>query len=95
MQQCETPDQAAAYFSALPNGTSLTASYTDSNDSSDVSGDAIVVNTPPTAVNNNRSIGVDKQAIGNVITEFVLLIQAGTLFPARILYTVEGSSPMR
>ena len=65
----QTADQAAAYFSALPNGTSLTASYTDSNDSSDVSGDAIVVNTPPTAVNNNRSIGVDKQAIGNVITD--------------------------
>ena len=60
---------AAAYFAALPNGVVLTARYTDPNDSTDSSSDAIVVNTPPTAVNNSLNIGMDKQATGNAITD--------------------------
>ena len=65
----QSPAQAAAYFAALPAGTALTATYTDVSDSTDVSSDAIVVNTPPTAVDNSQSIGIDKQAAGNVIID--------------------------
>ena len=60
---------AATYFATLPNGASLTATYTDATDSSDSSSDAILVNSAPTAVVNSQSIGIDKQATGNVITD--------------------------
>lgn len=65
----QTAAQAAAYFAALPSGTALTANYTDPNDSTDSSSDAIVVNTPPTARANSQFIGMDKQATGNIITD--------------------------
>ena len=60
---------AATYFATLANGINLTATYTDASDSSDTSSDAILVNSAPTAVANSRSIGVDKQATGNLITD--------------------------
>ena len=65
----QTDVQAAGYFASLPNGASLTVDYTDPNDSTDTSSDAIVVNTPPQAVDNNRTVGLDKQVTGNVITD--------------------------
>lgn len=60
---------AAAYFTNMAGGTSLSATYVDANDSSDSSTDTIVVNSAPIAVDNNKTVAIDKQATGNAITD--------------------------
>ncbi|WP_201493700.1 beta strand repeat-containing protein, partial [Rubrivivax sp. A210] len=64
-----TRNAAAAYFTAMPAARTLVASYQDWNDASDTSTASITVNSPPVAAANPRSIGMDKQATGNAISD--------------------------
>ena len=60
---------AAAYFTNMPNGSTLAANYADPSDAADVSSDSIVINRAPDAVNNSQSIKADQQATGNVLSD--------------------------
>ena len=59
----------ASYFTSMPGGRFLAASYVDQNDDADTSSDTIGVNAAPVAINNARTIGMDQQAVGNAVAD--------------------------